>query len=1164
MPTSTQNIIFNAQIVGTSQVINGINQINLAMNGMVQNMGRLGSSTSAAGNILQTAFGYSAGRAIVGTFNDIARGLSSIAVSAQQSISDFQRLSGVINIAAAREMMETSVVKERVKAGTALGTLNKQQTVQWRNLTEGWRPGSLQNMTLDLAQARAKLMKDSGGKAVDAGTISQDLQTITNLQGKLNDAQRTYNNLLAAQGPRAVMEEITRGGTMGLDQAMIASQGIAGQYLRRTQDLIMHAPVKLDTFSKMFQTLTGYGAGAGNKLGIVETSFQLAQGMTNFGIATGKDNEQLTSMAIAMGQVQSKGKLMAEEMNRQFNNAGITMKDVVKAFEMAYPTFGLTTENFAGMMKSGKIEGKMFIEAMRQYLGQWDSAGQRMKTTWAYIPQMLQNIKDVSVKVGFDAMFVELAKPLNAFIDSFDTTKNPQALDGIRAVGDSIGQFIAPAMNWLAGPGMGMLNDFMKGWQFGGNLASGIANTLGMGIRIGANQWDFKSLAEEAWKNLSKALDTTFNGERLPTKEGGGRTGGLWAQGRALGQQLISDIIQGMTSAFTNKGGTETNFAATTGALAGLVLSSLMGIAPILMVPLGAGLGLMFKDSLVVNMMPKVEDLTAKMADMKTSLDTARSANNEMFYGAGKSIAGDILSGIKAGLTNQEENDNIWYEFGKSLFGLQNAGLKSIIQAAQSVGFGIVDSIKMAMGKEPSTAEERQKTLDRGLLIPGLRPDIFSPKPKVQSDIGTPLKIGGAPVKPAGIPDWAIWDPINQVWIGTPPKNQPPIKQMQPNMPSILKYGYPYQRVEPSEPLPYKTGGGWGNRNPTVMGGGFSGGTPSAITNVTGGGGGGGELTAPIAEMNAQVQNIVAMLGVYGPQAAEMFRDSVVNAATSTTTQMSAAQSIIQQMAVTGYPQLSQVANAWMLAQQSGLTNLVGILEYLYQLMTGMNLGGMGMGIPGFPGMTMPGGGGGGGKPDAHARQGHFRTSAGKYENPFTSGFDLSYLSNEQVMTSWMNYKKQEEAAGRPVSDATEYVKGTADNTSVMTQQLASISTGVWNLPTAIADALGGEGGGGKGGSKGKKGISIGTPGIKTGLITGGVIGMARGTDFITPSGTSNDRYPFLAMLSGNERVKIIPNYRDSTGAVIINKSIRIDKVEINSGMDQALFRTMLNRALQT
>jgi tape measure domain-containing protein len=1087
MPTATQNIVFSASITGTSQVVNGINQINLAMNGAVNNIGRLGTVSTAVGNILQTAFGYSAGRAIVGTFDSIARSVSGIAQSAQQSIGDFQRLGGVINIAAAREMQENSVVKERVKTGTAMGVLNKQQLKQWQDLTESWRPGSLQNMQTDLAQARAKLVQDSTRRG-GAGSISQDIQNITNLQGKLNDAQRTYNQLVAAQGPHAVMEEITKAGGMSLDQAMIASQSVAGSYLKRTQDLITHAPVKLDTFAKMFQTLTGYGAGAGNKLGVVEISYQLAQGMTNFGIATGKDNEQLMSMAIAMGQVQSKGKLMAEEMNRQFNNAGITMKDVVKAFEKAYPEFGLTTQNFAAMMKGGKISGDMFIEAMRQYLNQWDEAGQRMKGTWAYIPQMLQNIKDVMIKIGFDKLFEQLGRPINAFMDQFDVTKHPGAMEGITAIGESIGQWVKPAMDWLSTTAIGQLNQFMAGWQYAGSLTGGIANLLGLQIK----NWNLDDLV---------------------------KTPQFQAKMRGLGEWMGQNVIGGM-------------------------LTIIAG-APMAIIHTVQGAPETGTDATLANLFKGAVEGTMKSLSGITGIT-----------GPGS---------WEAGIKQWQENWKLWiqvYEFDDKLIkDLTTQTVNDIIDAWKNFPANLIRAFDDGIGIIATKSVEMGQAFYDGFTSRIPEPVaswIGIKKKEVTSDIGTPLKMGG------NKGDITLNFDDQGRYLG--PGTRPPIKQVLPNMPS--GQGFYSQRVEPGQKLPYKTGGGWGNRNPGIINIVGAGGTPSAVTNVTGGESGGGGEAAPIAQISTQMQSIISMLGVQGPQAAEMFKSSVIDAATTTTTQMSAAQNIIQQMATTGYPQLAQVSTAWQMAQMAGLTDLAGILQFIFQLMMSLGLGAG----PLIPGLGMGGGGGGGkGAPDAHARQGHFRTDKGRYENPFTSGFDLSYLSPDQILTATANYNQQQAAAGLPLIGAgdqnTEYVKGTMDNTTQSTLLLGGIYNLTEALPANIAAAMsGGESGQGSKKDKGT-GVVVNAAGMKytihPNLMPG--IGMAQGTDFTTTPGTSNDRYPFLMMLSGAERVKVMPKGMDTMGAVMISKSLTINGgVNINNGMDQAVFNTMMMRALAT
>jgi tape measure domain-containing protein len=1126
MPTSTQNIVFSAKIEGTSQVINGVNQINLAMTGLASNITRMGGSASAASNILQTAFGYAGGRAIVGGLESIARSLGSVASSARESISDFQRLGGVINVAAARELQENTAIKERIKTGTALGVLNKQQLTQWKNLTESWRPSSLAMMQVDLQQAQAKLndtyLRQARAKGPSKDgydvAISESQQRIQTLQGKIAEAQVTYNQLLTAQGPRAVTEEVTKQ-TMGLDQALQASSGIVDQYLQRIQAQVLHAPVAQQTMAKMFQTLAGYGAGRGAPLGVVETSYQLAQGMSNFGIASGRTNEQLFDMAMAMGQVQSKGKLMAEEMNRQFANAGLTMSDVLKAFDMAYPKFGLTAGNFQAWMKEGKITASLFIEAMRQYFAQWDAGAQRMKSTWAYIPQMLQNIRDTIVRIGFTPLFEQLKKPLAAFIELFDPEKNPGALEGIKAIGQSVGEFIAPAMDWLSHTAVGQLNEFLTGWRYAGSLTGGIANMLGLSIK----NWDLKAIFDTSIFQ-AKAREA---GQSIGTNIGGGILSAMLLLPK-FGIGLIGGQKQELGWAGT---AVNTLWQGIKGAGEGLAQSA------------AGQLGL-----------PSPQTWEEGINQWSTNWDLLR----QIVTGTIAKIATDwsnnwdLLKQIAT--LGLQEISNAWTTMPVAITSAFDAGLKIITTKAAEMGQAFYDNFSSKVPEPIASWLGIKPTNNNYSNFDWNKNKAYAPTPPVAILPNT------APPFPG-----AVWDQYSKVWIGIPPT-----KQMLPNMPAA---GPSYsQRYTGPKPTAYKTGN-WGGIGAAHIAPPYMGTTPTSVAAATS-----EEVigsVAPIAQMSTQLENIVAILGLQGPQAAELFKSSAIDAATSTTTQMTAAQSILQQMTTTGYPQLAQVAAAWQQAQMEGLTNLAGVLQFLFQLMmsmglgTGAALGGLGIGANPYGDLS---GAGGGGTVDAHARHGHFRTSTGRYENPFTSGFDLSYLTAEQIATAAANYNTQQQAEGKPLVSAanptgeqTEYVRGTANSTDLLTRQIPILIQATWSLPEAIAAALADSDSGGKGGSKKDQGYQgIYGSNISRDYFTSNIKGYARGADFLTPGGSSNDRYPFMALLSGNERVKIMPNGRDSTGVVMVNKSVNIGDVNINSGMDLAMFRTMLARALAT
>ncbi len=308
-----------------------------------------------------------------------------------------------------------------------------------------------------------------GLKAVVRGMEKVSQQVVESI----GDYQRLGQVIKAASAREIQFSGMAEGKQIDLHEAYAMSTGDATKYLKVVQNLALTRPVSEKSIADIFRTLAGYQLG-------VDLSMDYTKGLVDFGVTTGRTSEELYRLALAIGQVKAKGKLMGEEM-RQLGNAGMTVDLIVKGLNEKFPKMGVTIGNFYQKMRAGALASAPVLEALLAMLEEFSGMGKDMAKNWFGIPIMLENIKRVLLRTFFAPVFNEIAKPLGAFFDLWDVEKHPGALKGIESFGDALGKLIQGPMEQLTKDAIPKLNAFLIGLQ-GGNLWAAIGNVMGLGI----------------------------------------------------------------------------------------------------------------------------------------------------------------------------------------------------------------------------------------------------------------------------------------------------------------------------------------------------------------------------------------------------------------------------------------------------------------------------------------------------------------------------------------------------------------------------------------------------------------------------------------------------------------------------------------------------------
>lgn len=237
------------------------------------------------------------------------------------------------------------------------------------------------------------------------------------------------------------------------------------QLLSWVQQLAKESPFDATGVTAALRTAMAYGFTA-------EQARRLTKATIDFAAGSGQSADVMNQIALALGQIQAKGKLAGQEM-LQLVNAGIDVRDALANY------LGKTTQEIAVMLEEGMIDANTAIEAVVSTLEKdFGGAAREQSLTVSGLISTFAELKRMGLRELFMGI-VEAVKPLaGAFLDWLQE----EGIARAREIGVQIGnlttrviefvQGAAPvfqnAMNWIKENG-----DAIKGALTGIAIAFG-------------------------------------------------------------------------------------------------------------------------------------------------------------------------------------------------------------------------------------------------------------------------------------------------------------------------------------------------------------------------------------------------------------------------------------------------------------------------------------------------------------------------------------------------------------------------------------------------------------------------------------------------------------------------------------------------------------------
>lgn len=443
--------------------------INIIVNAKDNASGGLKNVGSALGDIGKFAIG-----------GVLATGITSIGGAILQmgkdafgSVASTERLSMALTTMLSKEIHAAGVIKERVKVGTAniqvtegevKATLKKGQSVDDVKFKIDQLNTQLAVQRQRLQEATAKGKESAEELALRAARIAAMERNVVKLTGSLGQEGTTVSKSVA------VYKEQTKETVSWADakkQAVAESQKL----LKWIEKLAVQSPFSQEDVAKSIKMAMAYGFQS-------EEAKRLTTANINFAAATGASGEQMERVALAMGQIRAKGRLMGGEM-LQLTEAGIPMRDIlIESGKVA----GLTADNFDKMQEKGLIPAKAAMEAYTEYVEKnFTTAAKDQAGSLSGLIASLGDLKDIALRDFFGGIF-RAAQP---YLDKFVAVLgDPNIQANIKAIGENIGTFVGGALSSI----FGLAQTFSSSGLEGVGVALGIDPATVAGISALVNE----------------------------------------------------------------------------------------------------------------------------------------------------------------------------------------------------------------------------------------------------------------------------------------------------------------------------------------------------------------------------------------------------------------------------------------------------------------------------------------------------------------------------------------------------------------------------------------------------------------------------------------------------------------------------------------------------
>lgn len=462
-------------VQGFGQGLAKLGQLDKAQQALGKSGQSLGGQFTGLGKAALITGGVLGGAALAGV-TALAGGLVYLGTQALDSYAKYERMSLSIQNLVAREISQG---KEQITQKKVLAQLTADETAEIASLQQKLTDEALDRNTLaasiqEQRQRVIELTASYGENGLNVQTAKARLAKMENELGKSDAATAKMTariaELNAKNGQLVTVTEKVRTGQMSMKEAMAQAGPEAKNLLDWISRLAIASPFDQQGIALAFKTAMTYGF-------TTKEATRLTEAEVDFAAATGASIEVTNQIALALGQMQAKGKVSGQELI-QLTNAGIGTNAILAKM-------GFTLDD----VSKGLVDSDKFIEAVVADMEIFKGAAKDQTSTFSGLLTSLGELKDVGLREFFTGTFQTIQPYLANFVN---WATDPAVFDTLRSWGEVMGNKVAN--------GLKKVQSIMKTMSESGIDFSGIFGAIQGG--------DFGQIASTIEANVALAFNT--------------------------------------------------------------------------------------------------------------------------------------------------------------------------------------------------------------------------------------------------------------------------------------------------------------------------------------------------------------------------------------------------------------------------------------------------------------------------------------------------------------------------------------------------------------------------------------------------------------------------------------------------------------------------------
>jgi len=274
---------------------------------------------------------------------------------------------------------------------------------------------------------------DFFGKFLTFQAVVQAGQAVAGFVSHAVDAYAANERLDQSLQTLVARELRNADATLSMSDALSQASPKAAELLKWNEQLAINSPFDEAGIAAAFRTAEGYGFVSESADKTAISAKRLTQDLVDFAAGSGRTSETVNQVALALGQIEAKGKVAGQEV-LQLVNAGIPVDQILAK------AFNKTTAEIVALREQGLIPADQAVKAIAYSLeNDFGGAAARQSGTMSGLLNSLSDLQTIGSRDLLGPAIKEVQPILQGLVD---TLNSPAGKENIQAIGKVIGDLV--------------------------------------------------------------------------------------------------------------------------------------------------------------------------------------------------------------------------------------------------------------------------------------------------------------------------------------------------------------------------------------------------------------------------------------------------------------------------------------------------------------------------------------------------------------------------------------------------------------------------------------------------------------------------------------------------------------------------------------------------